>query len=367
METDILIVGCGLSGVVIAEQLASIHNKKVLIIDKREHVGGNCYDYIDEYTNIRVSKYGAHLFHTNNERVWNYVNEFDKWIRWDHKVIGKIENQYVPIPVNITTVNSLCDQMIKNEKEMDTWLKEKQIVYEEITNSEQVAKSRVGEVLYNKIFKDYTYKQWNKYPEELKPEVLSRIPIRNNFDDRYFSDRFQALPHKGYTHFFNKLINHPLISVCMNMDFTDIKGYENKIVIYTGPIDEYFSSVGYERLEYRSIDFVIETYKNMNYYQPNSVVNYPGKEVDFTRIVEYKHFLNQTSPHTTIVKEYSKSDGEPFYPVPTENNIELYEKYRELAKNEKNIHFLGRLASYKYFNMDEAILSALEYFEKNFI
>lgn len=363
-DVDVIVVGCGLSGCVTAERFAC-KGKKVLILEKREHIGGNCYDYVDEQ-GILMNKYGAHLFHTNNERVWNYVNKFDKWVRWDHKVIGNVGRQLVPIPVNITTVNTLCDQTIKNEQEMDKWLKETQVVYDEITNSEEVAKSRVGEVLYDKIFKDYTYKQWNKYPEELKPEVLARIPIRNNFDDRYFSDRFQALPHKGYTHFFNKLLDNPLIRVCKGVDFLNLGeiDLDNKIVIYTGPIDEYFS--GHDKLEYRSIDFVIERYKNMNYYQPNSVVNYPGKEVDFTRIVEYKHFLNQESPHTTIVKEYTKSDGEPYYPVPTQKNMERYEKYKELAKKEKGVHFLGRLATYKYFNMDEAILNALEYFDKHF-
>lgn len=363
---DIIIIGAGLSGCVMAELFASI-GKKVLIIEKRNHIGGNCYDYIDE-NGILMNQYGAHLFHTNNERVWEYINRFDKWIRWDHKVVGLVDNNIVPIPVNITTVNTLCNESIINEKEMDMWLQKNQTQYDTITNSEEVAKSRVGEILYNKIFKDYTYKQWNKYPIELKPEVLARIPIRNNFDDRYFSDRFQVLPYKGYTHFFKNLTNHPLITVQLNVDFFSIRDQiqNDKIIIFTGPIDEYYALQGYERLEYRSINFVVERYKNMNYYQQNSVVNYPEPNVEYTRIIEYKHFLHQQSPHTTIVKEYTTSEGEPYYPVLTDKNLQLYEKYKELASKEKNVHFIGRLASYKYFNMDQAILNALEYFDEHF-
>jgi UDP-galactopyranose mutase len=364
---DIIIVGCGLSGAVLAERFANILNKKVLIIEKRDHIGGNCYDYIDE-NGILVNKYGAHLFHTNNEDVWNYINKFCNWIRWDHKILGYIDNKYVPIPVNITTVNNICNENIKNEDEMNNWLSLNQIKYDKIENGEELMKSRVGDILYEKIFKNYTYKQWNKYPNQLLPEVLSRIPIRNNFDDRYFNDKFQALPEKGYTFFFNKLLQNPNIDISLNVNFIDIKHKipSNKTVIYTGPIDLYFSEIGYEKLEYRSINFVKETYKNTNYYQPNSVINYPEYDVSFTRIIEYKHFLNQKSPHTTIIKEFSCDNGEPYYPVLNNKNIELFEKYKKLAENEKNVHFIGRLANYKYFNMDDAIKNALDYFNNNF-
>jgi UDP-galactopyranose mutase len=341
---DIIIIGAGLSGCVIAERFANLQNKKVLILEKREHIGGNCYDYIDE-NGILINKYGAHLFHTNDEDVWNYINTFDKWIRWEHKVVGLVDNQIVPIPVNITTVNMVCNENIRNESEMNKWLENVQIKYDTIENSEQIAKSRVGEVLYNKIFKDYTFKQWNKYPEELKPEVLARIPLRNNFDDRYFSDKYQALPHKGYTKFFEKLINNPNIHVQLNTDYLKIKNqFKDKIIIYTGPIDYYFTD--YEKLEC------------------NSVVNYPENNVDYTRIVEYKHFLNQQSPHTTIVKEYTSDIGDPYYPVLNDKNLKLYEKYKKMADNEikNNIHFIGRLANYKYFNMDQAIKNALDYY-----
>jgi UDP-galactopyranose mutase len=364
---DVLIVGCGLSGVVIAEKFASVLNKKVLIIDKRDHIGGNCYDYYDKDTNILMNKYGAHLFHTNSERVWEYVNRFDKWIRWDHEVYSMIENKLVNIPVNINTVNKICDQNIKNSEEMDKWLYENQVKYDSITNSEEMAKSRVGDTLYEKMFKNYTYKQWEKYPHELDASVLARIPIRNNFDNRYFDDKYQGLPEKGYTHFIEKILDNKNITVKLNTDYFEIENKEGfEAVIYTGPIDQYYSNKNLEKLEYRSIDFQIERHFNMNYYQPNSVVNYPELDVPFTRIVEYKHFLDQKSKHTVIVKEVTTDNGEPYYPVPNSKNLKLYEEYKKFTLEEKNVHFLGRLANYKYFNMDTAILNALEYFDNNF-
>jgi UDP-galactopyranose mutase len=359
-----LIVGCGLSGVVIAERIANKLNRKVTIIEKREHIGGNCYDYIDEETNILINKYGAHLFHTNNGNVWDYVNNFDKWIRWEHKVLTFTDNKYVSIPVNITTINELCNENLQNENDVNIWLERNQVKYDTINNSEEMAKSRIGNELYEKLIKDYTFKQWNKYPNELDKSVLERIPIRANFDTRYFNDKYQGLPHKGYTHFFEKILDNKNIEVKLNTDyFEHIKNNNYDVVIFTGPIDSYFSDL--EKLEYRTIDFTINRIKNMNYYQPNSVVNYPSKDIPYTRIVEYKHFLNQKSNDTIIVSETTNDVGEPYYPVPNKKNLELYEKYKNLAKAEekKNIFFVGRLANYKYFNMDEAILNSLKFFD----
>jgi len=359
-----LIVGCGLSGVVVAERIANKLNRKVTIIEKREHIGGNCYDYVDKETNILINKYGAHLFHTNNEEVWRYVNKFDKWIRWEHKVLTFTDNKFVPIPVNITTINELCEENLQSEDDVNKWLEKNQIKYDNINNSEEMAKSRIGNELYEKLIKDYTFKQWNKYPNELDKSVLERIPIRPNFDTRYFNDKYQALPHKGYTHFFEKILDNENIEVKLNTDyFEHIKNNNYDVVIFTGPIDSYFTNL--EKLEYRSIDFNIEIIKNMNFFQPNSVVNYPMKHVPYTRIVEYKHFLNQKSNDTIIVSEKTNDIGEPYYPVPNKKNLELYEKYKILAENEekKNIFFVGRLANYKYFNMDEAILNSLNFFK----
>ena len=363
---DVLVVGCGLSGVTVAERYANALNKKVLIIDKRNHIGGNCYDFMDE-TGILCNLYGPHFFHTNDEEVWEYINQFGEWERYDHRVIGKFGEKLAPIPVNITTVNVLCEQNIRTEKEMDTWLQNNQVQYENITNSEEMAKSRVGEKLYDAIFKDYTFKQWNRYPDELNPEVLKRIPVRNNFDDRYFSDKYQVLPKLGYTEWFKKILANENISIRLDTDYFQIKESIPKetILIYTGPIDRYFADQGLESLEYRSLNIVFERYKNMNYYQTHTQVNYPSRNESFTRITEYKHCLNQQSPHTTITKEYSTDIGEPYYPVLSERNMQLFEKYKHLAEIEatkRNIHFIGRLANYKYFNMDEAIKNALVYF-----
>ena len=366
MPLDILIVGCGLSGVVMAERLAS-KGHKIVIIDKRDHIGGNVYDYIDSETGIRVSKYGAHLFHTNNERVWKYINQFSEWVRWDHQVLSSCDNKLVSVPVNITTVNTLCGQNLQGPEDMKIWLEKNQESYDSIDNSEKMAKSRVGSVLYEKLFKEYTFKQWEKYPEELDPSVLARIPIRFTHDTRYFDDKYQALPKNGYTAFVKKLLDSENIRVLLNTDYFKYIE-ENSVVfdkiIYTGPIDAFYRDAGLEALEYRSIEFITERYKNMNYYQPNSVVNYPSLDVPYTRIVEYKHFLNQESEDTIIVKEVTRSTGEPYYPILNKKNMDLYEKYKNLAELETKIHFLGRLANYKYFNMDSAILNSLEAFDK---
>jgi len=366
-DYDVIIVGCGLSGCVIAERYATALNKKVVILDKRDHVGGNCYDFIDEKTSILCSKYGPHIFHTNDEEVWKYIHKFSEWKRYEHKGVCNIDGKLVPIPVNITTVNMLCNENIKNEEEMENWLEKNQVKNENITNGEEMSLSLVGEELYEKIFKNYTYKQWAKYPNELKPEILARIPIRKDFDTRYFSDKYQVLPVKGYTQFFKKLLDNSNIDVILNIDYFEIKESisKNKIIIYTGPIDRYFADSGYEKLEYRSIDFVFEIHENMNYYQPSAQVNYPNFDEKFTRIFEYKHTHNQKSPHTIIAKEYSNSHGEPYYPVLNDKNLELFEKYKKMSVEEtlkNNIHFVGRLANYKYFNMDQAIKNSLDYF-----
>jgi len=372
-DYDYLIVGCGLSGAVIAQQIAEKKGKTSLIIEKRDHIGGNCYDYIDKETGILMNKYGAHLFHTNKENVWKYINKFDIWKRWEHKVLSYVDGRFVSIPVNITTINEVLNENLQNEEDVKLWLEKNQVKYDEIKNSEEMAKSRIGEVLYEKMVKNYTFKQWNKYPYELDKSVLARIPVRPNFDTRYFADKYQALPEKGYTKFFEKLLDNPLIEYRLNIDFFEFKkdyNLENTPIIYTGPIDTYFSDIGLEKLEYRSIDFHIKKYMNMNFYQPCGAVNYPGNEEPYTRIIEYKHFLNQNSPHTIIVGETTNDKGEPYYPVPNERNLSLYDKYKKMADQtqaEGKIFFVGRLANYKYFNMDQAIDNALKFFQNELI
>lgn len=361
---DILIIGAGISGATLAERYASL-GKKVVVVEKRDHIAGNCYDYYDE-NGILVSKYGAHLFHTNDQQVWDYVNQFSEWYPWEHKVIARVDDKTVPIPVNITTVNTLFDTNIETEEEMNKWLDENRVVYNPPKNGEEAVLNRVGPVLYEKMFKHYTKKQWDKFPEELNASVLERIPVRTNYDDRYFSDKYQALPKGGYTQIFKNMLNHPNITVLLDTDYFDIKdnlqGYEK--LFYTGPIDRFieFKDKMVDKLEYRSINFVTE-HLDQEYFQENSVVNYPGKEVDFTRIIEYKHFGNQKSDKTSIVKEYTVDDGEPYYPVPNEKNQKVYDLYKREAEKLTDVYFVGRLANYKYFNMDQAFKNALELFE----
>ncbi len=362
-KKDIVIIGAGISGAVLAERYANI-GKQVLIIEKRDHIAGNCYDYIDE-NGILVSKYGAHLFHTQFEDVWEYVNRFSDWYPWEHKVLARVDDKTVPIPVNITTVNTLFDLNIQSEKEMTEWLDNNRIPIEQPSNGEEAVINKVGLELYEKMFKHYTKKQWDKYPEELDAAVLERIPVRTNRDDRYFSDKYQALPLDGYTQLFEKILDHPNIEVVLNTDFFDIQdmlgSYEK--MFYTGPIDRYFQfkKILTEKLEYRSIEFKFESL-DQEYFQENSVVNYPGTEVDYTRIVEYKHFGNQKTSKTTIAKEFTVDHGDPYYPVPNPKNQEIYLKYKAKADKLIDIHFVGRLANYKYFNMDQAFKNALDLF-----
>ena len=358
---DILIIGCGISGAVLAERYAA-SGKKVLIIEKRNHIAGNCYDYIDD-NGILVSKYGAHLFHTNEEDVWEYVNRFADWYPWEHKVIARVDDKTVPIPVNITTVNTLFDANIETEFEMAEWLENNRIPIEKPANGEEAVLNRIGNELYEKMFKHYTKKQWDKFPAELDASVLERIPVRQNYDDRYFSDKHQALPTGGYTKLFENILAHPNIEILLNTDYFDVKdeysGYEK--LFYTGPVDRFFEFKHslLEKLEYRSINFVSETHE-MEYFQENSVVNYPGMEVDYTRIIEYKHFGNQKSDKTTVVKEFTVDEGEPYYPVPNPRNQEIYDRYKTEADQLQDVYFVGRLANYKYFNMDQAFKNALD-------
>lgn len=383
MEVDLLIVGAGLSGAVIAERCAKELGMTSLIIDKRDHLGGNCYDYVNE-NGIRASKYGAHLFHTNFERVWNYVQQFSEWMPYDHRVRGRVpdlegEEQLVPIPPVQATVNALYGENIASEEEMTEWYDSQRIQPPagKPSNGEEAALSRVGPLLYESIFKHYTKKQWDKYPDELDASVLMRLPCRTSTDDRYFGDVWQALPVRGYTRIFeNMLLTVPEITLRLNVDFFEARADgalpAHKLLVYTGPIDAYFAQQGMPKLEYRSLHFE-ETYieePEEGFYQEAMVVNYPAPTVPFTRIVEYKHMGNQTEAvkagevrGTLIAKETSSSVGEPYYPVPNPENQALYERYRQLAEQEQGVAFVGRLASYKYFNMDQAILNALEMFD----
>ena len=366
-----IIVGAGLSGAVLAEQLAR-EGRRILVLDKRDHIGGNVYDEIEPESGLRIARYGAHLFHTNDEGVWAYVNRFGRWQRWDHRVLTRVGDRIVPVPANINTVNALFDANIATEAGMREWMKgERQGSEAEALNSEHVALARVGPRLYRALFETYTLKQWGVPASALDPLVLQRIPVRDNFDDRYFGDKYQALPIDGYTALVTSLLVNPAIEVRTGADFfADRAKWEAaaKWVLYTGPVDSFFPLAGLARLEYRSIQFERKVIDCVGYAQPSSVLNYADDTTPFTRTVEYKHFLHQTSPtgKTVLVSERTTSSGEPYYPMPTQNNKDVYAAYQRLALEAEaqttlpRVRFVGRLAQYKYINMDQAVRSALD-------
>jgi len=370
MNNQILVVGAGISGCVIAERYAAQKNKKVLLIDKRDHIGGNCYDYVND-VGILVPKYGPHFFHTNNENVWEYVSNFTEWFPYEHKVRSMVDGKLVCVPVNITTVNDLFGTKIESEEEMKMWLDENVEKIIDPKNSEESATARVGKKLYIKLFRNYTKKQWGMDPKELDPSIMNRIPVRTNFDDRYFTDKYQAMPKDGYTKLFERMLNNNLITIKLNTSFDDIKNeVENfEKTFFTGRIDQYFNYRYGGKLQYRSLKFKHENLSVDEYYQPYTQVNYPNTK-RFTRITEPKHAnhlkFKGSNKITTIIKEFPTWKGEPFYPVISPKNQETYKKYQaEAGKLEsKNVYFVGRLANYKYFNMDEAFSNALQLFNK---
>ncbi len=352
----ILIVGAGLSGLTIA-RLAADEGHLITIIDKRNHIGGNIYDYIHPDTGIRLSKYGAHIFHTSDEDVWQFVNRFSQWTDYKHRVLSLVDNSLVPVPVNRNTINKIFNLDLQTEEEAQAFLDT--VTYKgEVKNSEHSAKARVGNVLYEKMFKYYTKKQWDKYPSELDPSVMERIPVRVNTDDRYFNDTYEGLPKDGYTALAKNMVEHPNIIIKLSTAYDNsFKGYDK--VYFTGKIDTYFNNK-FGKLEYRSLVFKYETV-DVKDYQPTSVVNYPSLDYGYTRIIDYKKFYPIQSDKSIIAKEYSTDKGEEYYPVPNKANKDLYIKYQEEAERlEKDgIYFVGRLANYKYLNMDQAISNAI--------
>ena len=291
---DVCVVGAGLSGAVIAERYANLLDQTVLVLEKRPHIGGNCFDFMDPEVHLRVSQYGAHLFHTRHERVWDYVQAFAQWTPYEHQVLGLVDNKYVPIPVNIHTVNILLGMNITSETEMDAWLKSEQVQYDHAPqNAEEVALSRVGQRLYEKIFRPYTQKQWARDPSSLGPEVTQRIPVRNNFDGRYFSDPHQALPREGYTNMFEHMLaNNARVDVHTEVDHFEVREALNCTrTYYTGPIDAYWAHLGWETLQYQTIDLSTQSGSiQRRHLKKDFVVNLSYAEANLGRIVEFKHF-----------------------------------------------------------------------------
>ena len=357
---DYLIAGCGFAGSVLAERLASQMNKKVLIIDKRSHIGGNAYDHYDE-AGILVHKYGPHIFRTNSKDVFQYLSRFTEWRPYEHHVLASVDGQLVPIPINLNTINKLYGYQF-NSSEMETFLQSKAEKKTPVLTSEDMVLSVVGKDLYEKFFKGYTQKQWGLDPSELDASVTARVPTRTNRDDRYFTDTYQAMPKHGYTKMFENMLSHPNIHVMLNADFNDLKDHISyKKVIYTGPIDSFFDYC-FGRLPYRSIDFKFENL-NQERFQATGTVNYPNSHL-YTRITEFKHLTGQQHAKTSIVYEYPVAEGDPYYPIPRKENQALYNKYKTLADALPDIYFTGRLGTYKYYNMDQVVAQSLALFKR---
>jgi UDP-galactopyranose mutase len=355
---DYLVVGAGFAGSVLAERLASQLGKRVLLVDKREHIGGNAYDYYNS-DGILVHKYGPHIFHTNSDDVVAYLSQFTSWRPYEHRVLASVDGQLLPVPINLDTINGLYGLNL-NAEEMKIFLAARCVVPTEIRTSEDIVLSRVGRELYEKFFRNYTRKQWGLDPSELDASVAGRIPVRFDQDDRYFTDNFQAMPIDGYTRMFECMLDNPLIHIKTNTDYRDVaQVYSQAKVIYTGPIDEYFD-FAFGPLPYRSLEFRHETI-DCEVYQSAPVVNYPN-EHSYTRITEFKYLTGQSHPKTSIVYEYARAEGDPYYPIPRPENAALYAKYRDLAKGDTSVYFCGRLASYRYFNMDQVVAQALATF-----
>jgi UDP-galactopyranose mutase len=361
MKFDYVVVGTGLAGAVMAERIANELNKDVLIVEKRNHIGGNVYDEYDD-SGILIHKYGPHIFHTKIKEVWDYLSKFTKWRLYQHKVLAYVDGMKVPMPINLDTINLLFNTNYDPKGVEDFFNNVKEDI-ENPKNAKESVTSKVGIELYEKFFKNYTLKQWDTDPENLDASITARIPIRINRDSRYFSDRYQGMPEKGYTKMIRNILESPKIHILLNTDFFDIRdelSYEH--LIYTGPLDKLFN-YEFGKLPYRSLRFEFETIER-EFFQEVGTVNYPN-DYDFTRITEFKHLTGQKSDKTTIMKEYPASKGEPYYPILNSENTEIARKYISKAESEKII-LVGRLATYSYLNMDLVVKQSLESFNKFF-
>ena len=352
---DYLVVGAGFAGSVMAERLAAGSGKRVLIIDKRPHIGGNAYDEYDEH-GILVHKYGPHIFHTNARDVFEYLSRFTEWRPYHHRVRACVDGQLVPIPINLDTINQLYGTSY-DSFQVEGFYASIAEPREPVKTSEDVVVSKVGRQLYEKFFRNYTRKQWGLDPSELDATVIARIPVRTNRDDRYFTDTYQAMPRHGFSRMFARMLAHPNIKIMLNTDYREIVGViPYREVIFTGPIDEFFD-FRFGRLPYRSLEFKFETVSAAQ-LQPVAVVNYPNDNT-YTRVTEIKQITGQEHPMTTLITEYPKAEGDPYYPVPRAENAAMYQQYQQLAEATEGVHFVGRLATYRYYNMDQVVAQAL--------
>jgi UDP-galactopyranose mutase len=357
---DYLVVGAGFAGSVLAERLARGSGKRVLICDQRAHIGGNAYDEYDS-AGVLVHRYGPHIFHTNSAEVFNYLSRFTDWRGYEHRVLASVDGQLLPMPINLDTINRLYGLNLDSTgvEGFLASVAEKRAV---VRTSEDVVVSRVGRDLYEKFFRNYTRKQWGLDPSELDAQVAARIPVRTNRDDRYFTDQYQAMPRRGFTRLFENLLDHPNISILLNTDYREIADeIPYRKMIYTGPIDEFFD-LRFGKLPYRSLQFRHETY-DRDRFQSAAVVNYPNDH-DYTRITEFKYLTGQEHRQTSVVYEFPKADGDPYYPIPQAANAAIYQQYRELTEATPRVRFVGRLATYRYYNMDQVVAQALTVYKK---
>lgn len=371
MKYDFLIVGAGFSGSVIAERIATQLNKKCLIIDKRSHIGGNCYDYYNE-DGVLIHKYGPHIFHTQMKKVWDYLSQFTDWIKYEHEVLAVIGNKKVPIPFNLNSIEIAFNKEyaeILIKKLLDKYSYGTKIPILKLRDTDDKDLKELAEYIYNFIFLGYNLKQWGVKPEDLDPNVSGRVPVFLSRDNRYFQDPYQGIPKEGYTRIFDKLLTHENIDIMIDTDYRVIsKNIKFDKMIYTGHIDSFFD-YKYGKLPYRTLTFDFKTY-NQSYFQEKAQINYPN-DFSYTRITEFKHLTKQKLGITTVAYEYPEDyiegKNDPYYPIPNTENHNLYEMYKNEADKIKNVYFVGRLADYKYYNMDQTIGVALQLFEKKIV
>ncbi len=359
---DYLIIGAGFAGSVLAERLAAGLGKRVLVVDRRPHIGGNAYDFHDD-AGVLIHRYGPHIFHTNAQRIVDYLSNFTQWRPYEHRVLAQVGEQQVPIPINMTTLNRLYGLQLTTEEDAAAFLASRAEPVADIQTSEDVVINQVGRELYETFFQGYTRKQWGLDPSQLDKSVTSRVPTRTNDDDRYFTDTFQQMPLHGYTRMFERMLDHPNIKVMLNTDYREIRDeLDYDQLVYSGPVDEYFDYC-YGKLPYRSLRFEHSTV-DQEHFQSVATVNYPAEDVAYTRITEYKHLTGQQHPKTSLTHEYPSAEGDPYYPIPRAENAELYRRYERLAAETPNVTFLGRLGTYKYYNMDQVVGQALALFKR---
>jgi UDP-galactopyranose mutase len=357
---DYLIVGAGYAGSVLAERLASQLGKRVLICDKRPHVGGNAFDHYDN-SGVLGHRYGPHIFHTASPRIFAYLSNFTSWRHYEHRVLAHVDGKLLPFPINVDTVNGLYETRM-TPAEVEELFAARAVPMDQVRTSEDAVISKIGRDLYEKFFKNYTRKQWGLDPSELDAAVASRLPARATHEDRYFTDTYQAMPLHGYTRMFERMLDHRFIQVLLNADYRDVIGEVRfRDLIYTGPIDAFFD-YRYGPLPYRSLNFRFET-RDIELAQPAAVINYPNEHA-FTRVTEFKHLTGQRHAKTSLVYEYPCDGGDPYYPVPRPDNQELYRRYQRLAAGLPSVRFVGRLATYRYYNMDQVVGQALATFDQ---